>query len=374
MKLAIITSRYPSEKNPYNHMFVHVRAKYFQLQGIEVTVFVPSKSRIKVVYEGINVIQSPSKDIIKLIEEFDIYFLHLLNFFPYKMDGGLLIYEHLSKIKKPIALGLHGSDVFKYPEYLFDFEWTLTGIAKYVYKNYWNYPHIKQFVHTINSWDNSSIVFPSNWMKNYTESHFQIKFRNGNVIANGIDTDLFSYKNLYQNRNKLFTIRPFERKYGVEMAIDIMRFLPEQFTLDIYGKGKDKNLYQKMIQKYNLSNRVKIIERFIDRSEMNEIFHKYGMFFALTLFDSQGVSMCEAMSSGLLTISNPITAIPEFVHDGKTGLLGMDCKEIADKIIEASQDELLFSQLTYNASEFMKKLHWHKTGELELKMLRNLLG
>ena len=44
MKVAIITSRYPSKNNPYNHMFVHMRSIEMIKQGIDVTIFIPSNN------------------------------------------------------------------------------------------------------------------------------------------------------------------------------------------------------------------------------------------------------------------------------------------------------------------------------------------
>lgn len=372
MKLAILTSRYPNPESPYNHMFVHVRALYFLSQGIEVCVFIPSKEGLKYNYQGVKVVRSKPKEIIKELSDYDIFNIHLLNFFPFTNEGGLKIYNFLKKTEKPIALGIHGSDVFKYPEYLFDFRFTPKGIAKYFYKNFWNYPQIKNFVKKINQKNNSAVVFPSLWMKNYTENHFQVKLKNGKVIANGIDTDLFSYKNLYESRFKLMTLRPFEKKYGIEQAIDVMRYLPKGFTLDIYGKGPDKLVYQKLITENQLENRIQIIERFVDRNQMNALFHEYGGFFALTLFDSQGVSMCEAMASGLLTISNPVCAIPEFVKENQTGLLGISSEEIAQKIINTTENRDEFIRLTQNARSDMERLNWKKAGELELTMLKEL--
>lgn len=372
MKLAIITSRYPEESNPYNHMFVHVRAKYFKLQGVEVSVFVPSNETKRLNYEGISVIYSTSELIVKELDSFDVYYVHLLNFFPYLKNGGLPIYKFLEKQKKPTALGIHGSDVFKYPEYLFDFKFTAIGIARYFYKNYWNYPKMRKFVNSMNQSSKFAVVFPSKWMKNYTENHFNLKLKNPHVIANGIDTDLFKYASLYNNRFKLLTIRPFEAKYGVDKAIEVMRFLPKKFTLDIYGKGPDKEIYLKLIKEYDLQSRVNIIEEFVDRNRMNALFHEYGMFFALTLFDSQGVSMCEAMASGILTISNPVTAIPEFVEHEVTGILGTTPEEIAKRILEISDIEFDYNNITQNARSFMETIHWHKTGQKELEMLQSL--
>lgn len=371
MKLAVLTSRYPDKNSPYNHMFVHVRNLYFKSKGVELKVFVPSKSNYSYKYEGINVQCGKVKDIIKELNGYDIYNLHLLNFFPIINDGGLKIYKFLSKTDKPIVLGVHGADVLKYPQYLFEFNYTPKGIAKLLYKNYWNHPHIRSFAKYLNKSTKNAIVFPSNWMKEHTEKLFGFTLNNPRVIANGIDTELFSFGDLYENRYKLLTIRPFKKKYGVEQAIEVMSFLPDKFTLDIYGKGKDKKLYEKLIAKHRLEKRVKIFEKFIDRKEMNKLFHEYGMFFALTLFDSQGVSMCEAMVSGLLTISNPICAVPEFVNE-KSGLLGIFSEEIAEKIIEVAENKAEFMNITKEARLQMEKIDWKKTGEKELNLLKSL--
>src|SRR5690606_3544881 len=293
--------------------------------------------------------------------------------FPFTKEGGLAIYKYLKQSKKPLILGIHGADVFKYPEYLFDFSLTPKGIVKYFYKNFWNYPHIRNFVKEINQWDNSAVVFPSEWMKNYTEKHFQVQLQNGKVIANGIDTDLFSYKNLYENRFRIITIRPFEKKYGVEQSIEIMKYLPKNFTLDIYGQGKDKKLYEKLIADYQLNNRVKIHKKFINRKEMNSLFHQYGIFFAFSLFDSQGVSMCEAMASGMLTITNDNTALPEFVKNNITGVMGNNLKEVAETIINLVNEESKFTTITTNARKFMEEIEWSKTGEKELEVLKSLI-
>lgn len=374
MKLAIISSRYPDKASPYNHMFVHVRALYFARMGVDIDMFVPSKNLSPYTYQGINVIRDTPEEIIKKLPSYDVYSVHLLNFHPFSKEGGLVIYKYLKQAKKPLMLGIHGGDIFKYPEHLFDFSLTPKGIAKYLYKNFWNYPHIKNFVKEINQWNNSAVVFPSNWMKNYTEKHFKLTFTNPKVIANGINTELFSYKNLYKNRFKIITIRPFEKKYGVDQSIEIMKYLPEEFTLDIYGKGNDKKLYERLISDYQLNHRVKIHEKFIDRTEMNSLFHQYGIFFAFSLFDSQGVSMCEAMASGLLTITNENTALPEFVKNNKTGITGNKLKEVAEKIIYLVKDENEFTTITTNGRKSMEEIEWTKTGEKELEVLKSLVA
>ena len=68
--------------------------------------------------------------------------------------------------------------------------------------------------------------------------------------------------------------------------------------------------------------------------------------------DSQGVSRDEAMSSGLIAITNRVTAIPEFVDDD-SGILvdGEDYIGMADAVerIYLHPDE--FERLSRNASQ-----------------------
>ena len=76
MKIAIITSRYPSQGNPYNHMFVHMRSKEYIKQGEQVEVFVPSIEVKEYIFEGVRVRVMPSKEITKYLKEYDLLYLH----------------------------------------------------------------------------------------------------------------------------------------------------------------------------------------------------------------------------------------------------------------------------------------------------------
>ena len=72
--------------------------------------------------------------------------------------------------------------------------------------------------------------------------------------------------------------------------------------------------------------------------------------------DSQGCSMCEAMSSGLVPITTNITAIPEFV-DSKCGFLceSENYVEMADSIEKLYNDPELFQKMSLNSSNRIRK-------------------
>lgn len=373
MKLALITSRYPKENQPYNHMFVHVRALYYVSQGIDVTVIVPANSKLEYSYQGVKVVEDKSSNCVKMLGSFDLLYLHLLNQYPLP-NGGFKIYNAILKNKYPTALYIHGSDVLVYPEYLYDFSWTLKAIVKYLYVNVWNHILMNRFLNGISKTDKYLMLTPSKWMKQHTEKIFNRTYSNFTNVANGIDTELFDVRFNYENRFKLLTIRPLsDPKYGVDMSIEFMRFLPDEYTLDIYGKGALKEEYELLIKHYNLEHRVTIIDDFIERKELPNLFSKYGIFLAFTLFDSQGVIMCEAMASRLLTISNSNSAISEFVDDNIGGLVGSDLKLLAERLQILIAQDTLMRELVEKGRESMEKINWKTQGQKELDLLKKTM-
>ena len=130
MKVAIITSRYPSKNNPYNHMFVHMRSIEMIKQGIDVTIFIPSNKNKDYEHENVNVKMMSSSDIINNIKSFDILYLHLLNIYPFKNYNGWIIYKYILKTSKPFVMYVHGSEVQKYRARLFDFNFKIFDFLK----------------------------------------------------------------------------------------------------------------------------------------------------------------------------------------------------------------------------------------------------
>lgn len=90
--------------------------------------------------------------------------------------------------------------------------------------------------------------------------------------------------------------------------------------------------------------------------EISSLHKKYGVFLAPTRMDSQGVSRDEAMSSGLVPITNNVAAIPEFV-DETCGMLveAEDYIGMANSIKKLYQEPELFQKLSRNAAARVRK-------------------
>lgn len=355
-------------------MFVHVRALYFQSRGIDVTILVPAKKKQTYVFQGIRVVEDSSSSIVSVLSSYDVLYLHLLNQYPI-IDGGFKIYNEIVRRNYKAAIYLHGADVLTYPNDFFDFKWNLKGVAKVLYTNIWKKHFMSRFLNQLLN-TNSLILTPSGWLANRVKTIYGVEKRVIKVVPNGIDIDFFKSSGGFEYRYKILCLRPLNSEYPVDDCVRLMSYLPEIFTLDIYGEGENYEKIKQLIEHLGLSNRVKIINGFLNREELPNLFQKYGIFNAFSKSDTQGVIMCEALASKMLVLSTNKTAIPEFISDGTSGLLLNDNENIQDfanRIVAICGDEIKFENMTTNGRESMKQINWESQGEKELKLLQSLL-
>lgn len=354
MRLAILTSRYPNENDPYQHMFVHVRAKFFKYKGIDVEIFVPNKVNTSYTFEGIKVNMIPTSAIKKQLLTFDLSYLHLLNMYPIINNGGFSLYHFIKMNNIPYLFYCHGNEVYKYEVYNSDFKFQIKEMAKWLYKDTWGIKSLKYFIK--NTTSKSNFIFPSNWLLQEAKKNLKVNLDHAKIVPNGIDTAFFKFqKKSVPLRNKILTIRSLDSKvYNIKMTIDIVNLLPDTFTLDIYGIGKYKEEYETYIQTLGLEHRIKIIEKFMNPSEMRDLYASYGIFISTTDVDSQGVTIQEAISSGLLGVVNRNSSKSEFYENKVNGIIGDQVELIAKDIVETVASDA-YDALVTNARKWMEE-------------------
>ena len=104
-------------------------------------------------------------------------------------------------------------------------------------------------------------------------------------------------------------------------------------------------------------------KKFLRQEEIAAMHKQYGLFLTPTRMDAQGVSRDEAMSSGLVPITNAVTAIPEFVDD-TCGILapGEDYMEMANGIEKLYYNAELFQLMSKNAAHRVRgQSSWEQT-------------
>ena len=114
----------------------------------------------------------------------------------------------------------------------------------------------------------------------------------------------------------------------------------------------------------------------MNQKSIKELHDQNGVFLALSRQDAQGVSMCEALSSGLTIISSDNTAIPEYIPHLKAGLLTNNTpQDIADKIKQLVIDKDLFLKLSIEGSQFIReKVGFNSIIEKELKIISDKIN
>lgn len=373
-RVLVINSNYPHENNLYGDVFVHARVKHY-LKEFDVVVMGIDHTReyCQFTYEGVEVKSFPDKaELVKAIFSFDPDAI-LIHFFI-----GWMLPAFISKVKCPVIIWVHGEEALGWYRRLFNFK-NVKQIIGYILRNTKQLWQMREMINYGNHSGQVSFVFVSEWMRMITETDTLAKVKDGHIIPNPIDSSVFLYfqKNP-EDRKKILLIRSFNsKKYANDLAVEaILRLSKKDFfsdlTFSIYGVGKDfANLTEGLKQFPN----VFLHNRFIENKMIPQAHREHGIFLCPTRQDAQGVSMCEAMSSGLVPISSLNTAIPEFLEEGRTGFMTNSAQEIANSIKFLYDHPEKFMKMSERASiAIQEKSGHHIVIEKEIKLIQDQLA
>jgi len=355
-------------------MFVHTRSKEYLAQGHSVTVLVPSLNEFSYEIDGVQVLHGNVRSFYSHIDSADRVMIHLLfHRLRKEIDAGY-IYNYLLKNKVPTVFFIHGVEAQTiWGSRRDDIKWFKpSSIARWLYRDLYLINRMKDTISAFN--DESApcqFVAPSQWMFQESARYTNIKITSkAQVIPNGINTQHFQFREQWHNRDKLLSIRPliYKGKYAVDLLIDSYQKLKVPASLSLYGSGPDEDLIRSQVSGLN---QFSLHNVFLEQSGIPKVHAEHGMYLAVTRMDAQGVSMCEAMASGLPTISYNTCAIPEFIEHKKTGLLAnsYDTQSYTDSIEELLENRDLFESLAINARQAMEKIDIVETTKKELELV-----
>jgi glycosyltransferase involved in cell wall biosynthesis len=190
-------------------------------------------------------------------------------------------------------------------------------------------------------------VFVSDWMRSIAERDVGVKLRHYQVIPNFVNSEHFRYHpKPPELRRRVLLIRSFNTaKYANDWAVEAIHALAHRYSgfaemqFTIVGDGI---LWTRLTSRLTYSN-VSLINRMLDRDEIKALHDKHGVFLCPTRQDAQGVSMCEAMASGLVPVSSDNTAIPEFLSK-EEGYLCKSPAEMAAALEELAEQKDVFAR------------------------------
>lgn len=351
----LIADNYPDYSNLYRYGFIHSRMSEYKHVGKIIDMFkfnnrVPSEYSE---FSGIDVYSGYYEEFNNVVMNggYDTLLIHFLN---ETIWNG--IKNFLSN--KRIIIWVHGSEI--QPWWRRDYNYTTNQQLEKAKKEsearlkFWE----QVFAESLKEEHNIHFVFVSNYFAEEVFEDHKVRLPKDkySIIHNYINTDLFNYqKKDPELRKKILSIRPFaSNKYANDLTVKAIQYLSKdpifkQLQFKIIGKGELFHSTVKPIKKFK---NVRLEERFLDQKEISQIHKEYGVFLVPTRMDSQGVSRDEAMSSGLVPITNNITAIPEFVND-ESGILvdSEDYVGLAEGIKRLYNDPDYFMKLSNAAAE-----------------------
>lgn len=164
-------------------------------------------------------------------------------------------------------------------------------------------------------------------------------------------------------------------KYANDLTVNMIKELSKykafyKLEFALYGDGP---LFDETVESVRHFKNVKVYKKFLNHTEISTLHSNYGIFITPTRCDSQGVSRDEAMSSGLVSLTNAVSAVPEFVDDSCSLLVPEeDYKAMAREVIRMVENPDEFLRLSKAGSQRVaEKLNFDETIGKELKLFKD---
>lgn len=354
--LLVVTNTYVDENHPYENSFVHSRMISYHRNDIESEVFVLNENKTprNYVFEGVSVEVGGVAEFIKKVSE-NVDMRLCFHFISRNMIKALKQIKESHKL----IIFVHGVEALQWYERIFPGIFTspkmFLAFLKYIVNNTINLTICKRFFS--NTHHICEFITVSEWMKKIAEKNWACEGKyKWNIIPNYVDEIRFPYvqKN-EEDVKKLLSIRQFTTgKYANDITVKLIKeLISENRDLKFTFVG-DGPLFDKIMSPLYDKSEVKIERRLLPQSEIPIYHASHGIFICPTRQDAQGVSMCEAMCSGLVPITLYNTAIPEFLPNDER-LVCRSVEEMKCLIIKLMEAPQLFMELSRICSDFVRE-------------------
>jgi len=185
------------------------------------------------------------------------------------------------------------------------------------------------------------------------------------IIANGIDLNLFKYKkNNNQKLNILFLARIVPKK-GLQFLIRAFEKIiknNKNITLSVVGDGWDKKNIMNYVKRKKLGRYVKFYG-YVDKEKKPEYFQKADIFCAPYINEGFGITLLEAMASGVPIVGFRNDAFDEVLKDYPNRELIVTKKNVDSIYVALTKlinDEKMRSNIRQWELREVKKYSWKK--------------
>jgi glycosyltransferase involved in cell wall biosynthesis len=172
--------------------------------------------------------------------------------------------------------------------------------------------------------------------------------------APGVDTDKFFFTEEKDRKAiNLLTISRINSAKNIEMAVEALQFLPEEFTLIIVGDGPTRSQLESLAAKLEIVHRVHFEGA---QTDVVKYYSKAHLFLLPSVYEPFGQTILEASSCGLPTVAFDSSIVNTATRD-ILGELGCYAKELsAQSYAEAIEEgyRVFYVDLVKSCSDLRK--------------------
>ncbi len=179
--------------------------------------------------------------------------------------------------------------------------------------------------------------------------------RDNAVIYWGIDSDKYPFVSAKQKPLRLLFSGQVVKDKGVHTAIEALRVLHEQFgltdtTLTIAGGSvftKEEASFRQLTAAYHLENFVRFTGM-LSREDLKQVYQNHDILIFPSIWDEPfGITILEAMASGLAVVGTGTGGSGEIMKDGVNALLfpKEDAHACASQLARLIEDNSLYEQI-----------------------------
>lgn len=219
----------------------------------------------------------------------------------------------------------------------------------------------------------NKIVVNSELTQNQIKESFDIDTNKIEVIPHGVDNIYFLNENRKEKKNgiSLLYVGVLMELKGVQYIIQSLRYLLDRgnnTTLTIIGNGDYKRKLENLAQKLNVEKNISWYDHLFGEN-LYQKYKEVDIFLLLSRAESYGITVAEALASGVPCIISKTSALKEFLNEPGCFCIDYtpDPEKLADLIIKIHQSNV-------NVGPFTDKIKtWDEVAIDYEKLYKNIV-
>ncbi len=196
------------------------------------------------------------------------------------------------------------------------------------------------------------------------------------VIPNGINTQKFRFLNIPKKKQILF-IGAIAKHKNIKVIFEsfsrIYKLIPHKIVI-VGSKDSGMPQDEEMFKLINSIPQERIIfTGKIGDEEVINLYNESEVFIFPSLYEGFGFPVLEAMSCGCPVIASNRSSIPEVCGDAGILFDPENPEDLAQKILEVTQNENLAKDLIKKGLERVKSFSWEETSKMYISLMKKVI-